>query len=238
MLERIRLWHIQLLIVIVVVIGSINYVLNMQASELVAVQEQQILHLESDLSSSKKQFAESSVELQTLQAQFSVLTDLQGKLYNENAELKKKLLFYQRILAPEKVINGVTLDSLTVSKEASTDYYYMQVVLAQVQRKKRHIKAQGQLSVYGSLNGKPKSYKWKTLRSDKKQNLTFSFRYFQSIEASIKMPAGFVPERIVFKADIKGNKWNSGVKLNQSFDWDSLLQTSVAATLPQTPNAG
>lgn len=238
MLEKIRLWHIQLLIAIVVVIGSVNYVLNMQASELVAVQEQQILNLESDLHNSNKDRAEAAVELQTLQAEFSALTDLQGKLFTENAELKKKLLFYQRILAPEKVINGVTLDSFTMTKEASTDYYYMQVVLAQVQRKKRHIKAQGELSVYGSLNGKPKSYKWKALRSDKKQNLSFSFRYFQSIEASIKMPSGFVPERVVFKADIKGNKWNSGVKLNQSFDWDNLLKAELADTPQATPVTG
>lgn len=224
MLEKIRLWHIQLVIVIVVIIGAVNYVLNMQASQLVAVQEQEILNLENDLFNSNNDRAESAVELQTLQAEYVALTELQSQLYTENGELQKKLAFYQRIMAPEKIINGVTLDSLTFTPEVSENYYYMQVVLAQVQRKKRHIKAQGELSIHGSLNGQPKSYKWKSLRSDSKQSLTFSFRYFQSIETSIKIPVGFVPERVVFKADVKGNKWNSGVKLNQSFEWASILQ--------------
>lgn len=224
MLEKIRLWHIKALVVILILSFGLGYLLNMKSNKRVKVQNLQIINLESALVNSNKAKAKASVEVQTMQAQLDKLNEQQRQLFSENAALKKELVFYQRIMAPETVINGVTLDSLIFTPEVSENYYYMQVVLVQVQKNKRHIKAQGELTVYGSMDGKPAEYTWKELRDKKNESLDFSFRYFQGIEATIKFPTGFVPERVTFAADIKGNRWNSGIKLNQSFEWGSVLK--------------
>lgn len=231
MLKKIKLHHILQLAVIFVVGYGVGHFLQRDAVKQVEVQAQQIINLESELSSIRKIKAQASVDLQTTSVQLASIQEQQRALFNENAELKKDLTFYQRIMAPEKVINGVMLDSLLIADEVSDGYYYLEVVLVQVQRKKRHIKAQGELIISGSLAGKPIEYSWTQLRDDKTEKLAFSFRYFQKIEARLKLPEGFIPERINFAADVKGNRWNSGSKLTESYEWEGVLQSNSALEL-------
>lgn len=215
------------LLALAILLGYGFYYLNsMESVAKIVMKDDEIARLNTGLAETTKMKAQIEAELQTSEIVVEQLTEQQRILFNENAELKRQLVFYQRIMAPEDVINGVKLESLTFIPEVSEDYYFMQLVLMQVQKKKRHIKATADLVFYGSLAGEPAEYTWNELVDDTQQQLKFSFRYFQTIEASIKFPLGFVPERVLFIGKIKGNRWNSAINLKQNFDWSAVLQNS------------
>jgi len=228
MFKIIKPRYIVLLALAVLLDYGFSYLKGMESAAKITMKEDEIARLNSGFSEISKVKAQIEVELQTTQILVDQLTEQQRMLFNENAQLKRELVFYQRIMAPEKVINGVKLERLTFIPEVSDDYYFVQIVLMQVEKKKRHIQARADLVFYGSEEGQPAEYRWSELVDEKEQKLTFSFRYFQTIEASIKLPLGFVPERVVFVGKIKGNRWNSAINLKQSFAWSAVLQSSDA----------
>ena len=226
MFKIIKPRYIVLLALAILLGYGFSYLKGMESAAKITIKDDEIARLSTALAETSKLKAQVEVELQTSQILVNQLTEQQRNLFNENAELKRELVFYQRIMAPEDVINGVKLESLTFIPEVSDDYYFMQLVLMQVQKKKRHIKATADLVFYGSLDGEPAEYRWKELADESQQKLTFSFRYFQTVEASIKFPLGFVPERVAFVGKVKGNRWNSGINLKQNFEWSAVLQNS------------
>jgi len=226
MFKIIKPRYIVLLALAILLGYGFSYLKGMESAAKIIMKDDEIARLNTGLAETSKMKAQVEVELQTSQILVEQLTEQQRNLFNENAELKRELVFYQRIMAPEDVINGVKLESLTFIPEVSDDYYFMQLVLMQVQKKKRHIKASADLVFYGSLDGKPVEYRWSELADETQQKLNFSFRYFQAVEASIKFPLGFVPERVAFVGKVKGNRWNSGINLKQNFEWSAVLQNS------------
>ena len=226
MFEMIKPRYIVLLALAILLGYGLSYLKGMESSAKITMKDDEIARLNTDLAETSKMKAQVEVELQTTQILVDQLTEQQRAVINENTELKRELVFFQRIMAPENVINGVKLESLTFIPEVSEDYYFMQLVLMQVQKKKRHIKASADLIFYGSEEGEPVEYRWSELVDGEQQKLTFSFRYFQAIEASVKFPLGFVPERVAFVGKVKGNRWNSALNLKQSFDWRAVLQSS------------
>ena len=226
MFKIIKPRYIVLLALAILLGYGFYYLKSMESVAKIVMKDDEIARLNTGLAETTKMKAQIEAELQTSEIVVEQLTEQQRMLFNENAELKRQLVFYQRIMAPEDVINGVKLESLTFIPEVSEGYYFMQLVLMQVQKKKRHIKATADLVFYGSLAGEPAEYTWNELVDDTQQQLKFSFRYFQTIEASIKFPLGFVPERVLFIGKIKGNRWNSGINLKQNFDWSAVLQNS------------
>ncbi|EDM66427.1 MAG: hypothetical protein COB27_013630 [Moritella sp.] len=226
MFKIIKPRYIVLLALAILLGYGFYYLKSMESAAKIVMKDDEISRLNTGLAETTKIKAQIEAELQTSEILVEQLTEQQRILFNENTELKRELVFYQRIMAPEDVINGVKLESLTFIPEVSEDYYFMQLVLMQVQKKKRHIKATVDLVFYGSLAGEPAEYTWNELVDDTQQQLKFSFRYFQTIEASIKFPLGFVPERVQFIGKVKGNRWNSGIKLKQNFAWSAVLQNS------------
>jgi hypothetical protein len=215
------------LLALAILLGyGFSYLNGIELSAELTIKEDEVTRLNAALLATNRINAQVEVDLQTSQTVVEQLNEQQRQLFNENVELRRELVFYQRIMAPEQVINGVQLESLTFTPEVSDDYYYMRLVLMQVEKKKRHIKGFGQLIFYGSLDGDPVEYKWSELVDGTKKKLTFSFRYFQTIEASVKFPLGFVPERVSFIGSVKGNRWNSGLSLKHSFEWGAVLQAS------------
>ena len=226
MFKIIKLRYIVLLTLAILLGYGFSYLKGMESAAKITLKNDEIARLNTELAETSKMKAQVEVELQTTQILVDQLTEQQRAVINENTELKRELVFFQRIMAPENVINGVKLESLTFIPEVSEDYYFMQLVLMQVQKKKRHIKASADLIFYGSEEGEPVEYRWSELVDGEQQKLTFSFRYFQAIEASVKFPLGFVPERVAFVGKVKGNRWNSALNLKQSFDWRAVLQSS------------
>jgi len=138
---------------------------------------------------------------------------------DEHYQVKKQLAFYEKIMAPEKEINGLVIDNVRINATSSSGYYDFQVTLVQQLLKKRYVKGYIDIEIIGSLNNKPSSIKLKDISTLVRKDLTFSFKYFQVIDGGFTLPANFIPEKIQLSAILTKHKWQKYQKLNKTLPW-------------------
>ncbi|NMP31899.1 hypothetical protein HII17_10005 [Thalassotalea sp. M1531] len=138
-------------------------------------------------------------------------------------DVKKELAFYQKIMAPEKQADGLTIDIVDVQATESPNHYRFSVTLVQQTLKKRFAKGNIDLTVLGSQNNKPKKLKLSKISQLTKEQLSFSLKYFQRIDGDFTLPEGFVPESLEIKAVLPKSRWQKFNELNQSFAWNKVL---------------
>ncbi len=141
------------------------------------------------------------------------------KMSLDHYQVKKKLAFYEKVMAPEKEIDGLVIDNIKIISRKSPNYYSFQAALVQQQLKKRYVKGYIDLIVIGSLANKPSQLKLSTISSLTKKELAFSFKYFQIIEGSFTLPENFIPEKIQLSAILSKTKWQKYQKLNKTLPW-------------------
>ena len=163
--------------------------------------------------------------------QGSQLIDLQAKqesrrslakLYDELAELKEQLAFYQRVVAPETLVKGLYINGFKLTALAKTGGYRYQLVLAQGASQKRFLKGRYDMTVSGELNGKAKQFSLKTLLVDD-ADAKYSFRYYQVLSAELRLPPNFVAQRL--KLTLSSAK-SKGAVLESEHAWAELLAQS------------
>jgi len=137
----------------------------------------------------------------------------------QHYQLKKQLAFYEKIMAPEKEINGVVIDNVKISARLSSSHYSFQVTLVQQLLKKRYAKGYIELDVVGSLNNKSSRIKLNDISTLIKKNLSFSFKYFQIIEGDFILPEGFVPETLQLSVVLTKNRWQKYQRLTKNIPW-------------------
>ena len=105
-------------------------------------------------------------------------------------------------MAPEMTQDGFVIDSAEISKTASIQNYSVRLMMIQHENIKAVIKGELKAKLYGSLDGKPKSYDLKSLQDDPDNKLEFSFKYFEVMDVRVTLPDGFVPDRLEINTDI------------------------------------
>jgi len=163
---------------------------------------------------------ELEVERLANQRSLNLLRDMETEHY----QVKKELAFYEKIMAPEKQADGVVIDNVSITPTSSPSHYRFQVALVQQLLKKRFVKGYIELSLMGSLKGKPSTIKLSNISSLTKKNLSFSFKYFQIIEGEFTLPSGFIPEQIAVTTILPKNKWQKHHRLQESYSWTKIVQ--------------
>ena len=156
------------------------------------------------------------LEVQRLAAQRSQSTIQQG--IEREAGLREELAFYQKVMAPELKEQGFAIEGFNVEALKSERFYHFDLVLMQQSRLKNVIKGNLDVTISGSLDGKPKSYDLIALMPDRDKALAFSFKYFQVLEGQLSIPQGFVPEKVTIHAQVFQFKKKRG-ELTRSFNW-------------------
>ena len=141
------------------------------------------------------------------------------KMSLEHYQVKKELAFYEKVMAPEKEVDGLVIDNIKVTASQSPNYYHFQVVLVQQQLKKNYVKGFVDLEIIGSLENKPSQLALSEISSVTKETLSFSFKYFQVIEGNFTLPENFTPEKIQVSAILSKTKWQKYQKLNKTHTW-------------------
>ena len=141
------------------------------------------------------------------------------KMSLEHYQVKKDLAFYEKVMAPEKEADGLVIDNIKITASQSPNHYNFQVILVQQQLKKRYVKGYVDLVLAGSLANKPSRLKLSDISLITKNELSFSFKYFQVIEGSFTLPDNFVPEKMHLSAILEKNKWQKYQKLNKTMPW-------------------
>lgn len=135
-------------------------------------------------------------------------------------ELNDELSFYKRIVAPSKMEPGLYVQDLSIQPDDEERRYQYKLVLTQVRGNNRV--AQGALDLYIDLykDDRLVRYTLADLASSNGDRISFKFKYLQTVEGSVVLPAGYVPSGIEVRVT-PSSSWLEPVE--RSFDWDASL---------------
>lgn len=166
---------------------------------------EQVALLETDSRIKQESYKQLETELRSLQTRVQAQAE--------------DLAFYQRVVAVDEK-EGLRVQELQVARGAESGAYTLRLVLAQALRNDRRISGTLELVLEGRRDGAPASLALTDLTPDSLARLDFSFRYFQNLQSELRVPDGFVPERVKVTLNPKGKK---AKPVEQSFAW--LLQS-------------
>jgi len=198
-----------------------NYYHTYQANTL-ALQDARLDALYRQQESSLKRIHTLEVELEVeryanLDAQNSIKA-----MEESHFEVKKELAFYQKVMAPEKVADGVIIDQVSIEPTESPQYFQFLTVLVQQKIRKRYAKGYIEFRVKGSLSGKPKTIPLSDMSELTKKDRSFSFQYFQRISGAFTLPKGFIPEAVLVAVVLPKGRWQKYHRIEQSTPWPKL----------------
>ncbi|QTH65225.1 hypothetical protein J1N51_07295 [Psychrosphaera ytuae] len=143
-------------------------------------------------------------------------------LREEVFQLEKELNFYQKVLAPELVADGLAIEQFAVEQDKGQNRFKFQFAVVQTDSKKRNAKGYVQLNILGYQEGKRTSLDLAELSKLDKKDLRFSFRYFQYFEGQFKLPEGFEPTDVEIKVVQPKTKWQAYKAFTEKRDWPDL----------------
>lgn len=143
----------------------------------------------------------------------------------ELAALKEQIAFYRGIVSPEESSAGVRIYELQMRPGSEPDLYQYDLVLIQAMRHENAVSGSVDLAFIGMQEGQPRSYRLAEIEVERGKTLLFSFRYFQQLSGSVRMPRGFTPTRVQVDVARSGNP---PVRFQQLYDW-SKVQYSAGA---------
>lgn len=145
------------------------------------------------------------------------LTELEAKLQAQEEELA----FYRGIISPDDGVSGLKIQSLEVESTNSEQRYVIRLVLMQAIVHNRPVRGVVRLSVTGTRDGADMDLPLEELTADDNEitEIEYGFRYFQGLEQSVELPAGFEPRTVeveVWPTEPRGDP------LTRSFRWDAV----------------
>ncbi len=146
------------------------------------------------------------------------------ELEQANVELKTQLAFFEKIMAPEKEVNGIVLEDFQIIPTSSQQRFRFKSLVIQQQQNKRYAKGYIDLVVEGSLGNQSTKLELSEISSFTQKDLSFSFRYFQQIDGEFTLPEGFIPERVLVRVVLPKGKWQKFNQLNQNYTWSDVFK--------------
>ncbi|MGI9304887.1 MAG: DUF6776 family protein [Gammaproteobacteria bacterium] len=174
---------------------------------------QQLRARNSDLSSRVAQLQRGTeVDETATSAVKKTLSSMEARLLKLNDELA----FYKGIVAPSKLESGLHVQDFRIRTSGAESEYNYSIVLTQISGKNRV--AQGEVDLY--IEGRRGDSVVRVPVATDEDNIPFKFKYFQQVEGSLKLPAGFTPTGI--KIEVRpSSSWLDAVE--QTFNWDQSL---------------
>lgn len=150
-------------------------------------------------------------QLMTLQQDRDIAVQTAQKLQQDNkdqlasvADMQEQILQYQRLLGAKGTASPLSIDNVTVKKNADNHYQY-RLLLTQV--------ANNQSDIAGKVS-------IRVLSGAKAINVTptdFRFQYFKSVTGEIVLPTGFQAESLEVTVQSTGKKT---MRIQKKFKWE------------------
>jgi hypothetical protein len=167
------------------------------------------------------------IERTTVSEMNNTLLSLQA----ESLEQQLALRFYQKVMAPEYTANGVHIEKVILAAGISERLVRFEVLIAQLEKRKRYIKGKLLLEVIGSLNGKPQVIDLSSMIKSSKA-LKVSFRFFQHIKSEFELPQNFLPERFKVTVNMPRQRGQKAADVSQEYAWNELIKSPIIPLLP------
>jgi hypothetical protein len=141
------------------------------------------------------------------------LADLQAQLSSQGGDLA----FYRGIVSPADGIQGLRIHRFEVSPGAGPREYRIALTLIQAMRHESLASGLIQIAISGLTANRPSRHTVGELLGRPRAQLPFSFRYFQTVEQNVTLPADFEPLEV--EVEVRSSKLKSPVR--QNFPWKS-----------------
>jgi hypothetical protein len=142
-----------------------------------------------------------------------------GELQAQLARAQQDLQFYQAIANPRAASGAaVAVKQFTVvTRGTDMRHFLLRFALARESRQELTVSGQVLLTVDGERAGSAASVDLAAISDSRAKQLTFSFRYFASIEHPITLPEDFKPARVTIEVKLRDG---TAVPYRKTFVWN------------------
>ena len=148
----------------------------------------------------------------------SANTELQSALAEREEEvsgLRADVAFYERLVGATGQRRGLSVHEAVFEPETGGTWRYT-VTLTQNLNRGAISTGEARIAVEGVSGGRLQTVTWdELLQKPSAPGQPFSFRYFQQLEGSVALPAGFTPQRV--RVQLR----SGGSTVDQAFDWQT-----------------
>ncbi|WP_416885714.1 DUF6776 family protein [Marinospirillum sp.] len=149
--------------------------------------------------------------------------EVQQTVLNLNAriaQLENELHFYQRVMAPEQIDQGLRIDRLEIRPTATNRVYDYQLVITQVTDNNTFIEGRALISLVGARGETQNvTLPLKDVSPEVDDlSVRFRFRFFQNVAGQIHLPEDFEPEKVRVVLQSTGSR---AMRIETEFDWSS-----------------
>lgn len=146
-----------------------------------------------------------------------------GDLQKQNSGLREQLAFYRGIASPKQSSEGLRVYDLKMIRSAhGARQYDFALLLIQPMHHDHSVSGKAEVDINGLLNGRRQSYPLSGMTVTGDKNLLFSFKYFQEVDGSFRLPAGFQPIRVV----VSLMPGDGMPEVEESYDWVKIEQSA------------
>jgi hypothetical protein len=131
------------------------------------------------------------------------------------AALKADLVFYRGLMAPTATEKGLSIRSIALHSTGEPGAFRYELVLQQLAVKHALLKGQYQITLRGELEGKEEALTLKDVSAGA-ESPSFRFRYFEKLQGTLQLPAGFAPGWIEVVAETREKR---PIRVQKQFSW-------------------
>lgn len=182
-------------------------------------QQERLKGLYQELDQKIRQINYLSVELEVEQNAAEQLKQELVGLKEESLQLRTELNFYQKVLAPELVADGLAIEQFDIQTTNRVNRYKFKFAIVQTDTRKRNAKGYIKLNLVGIEDGQTRTFDLAKLAKLGSENLRFSFHYFQYFEGEFELEEGFIPEDIEIKVVQPKTKWQPYKAFTEKLQW-------------------
>lgn len=228
-----KLGRFQFLIILAILLAATGYLGFRLGGQVEVWQQDKMVELESrlvtlydELDNKIRQINYLSVELEVEKNASEQVQEEILALREETFALRRELNFYQKVVAPELIAEGISVEQLNVEPTNITNRYKFRFVLVQTDAKKRNAKGYIRLKLIGSNGERKVSMDLAKLAEMGKDDLKFSFNYFQYFEGEFELAEGTIAEELEVKVIRPKTKWQPYKATTQTLPWPEFKQDS------------
>lgn len=194
-------------------------VTNKWQIEQIQTQKKRLENLYQELDNKIRQINYLSVELEVEQNANNEIQRELLQIRQESFELRRELNFYQKVVAPELVADGISVEQFSAEPTNLEGRYHFQFALVQTDSQRRYAKGYIRIKLLGVKGDEKVSLDLAELAKMSKSDLDFSFHYFQYFEGEFELPQGVIAEHVEVKVIQPKTKWQRYKASTQTLEW-------------------
>jgi hypothetical protein len=157
-----------------------------------------------------------SIDRETYAGVEANLAELEARIQAQEEEL----VFYRGIVTPGDGVAGLRVQNVEVLAGEGEATHTLRVLLVQAIVHNDRVTGSVRLSLRGMLDGQATAFGLDALGTESRStDIPYGFRYFQTLETGLTLPAGFEPDELEIQVWPRSPR---GETIVQSFPWPAV----------------